>query len=67
MLRYVAERLVQAAGVVAALAALTFWLLNVVPGDPVRIMLGDMASEEAVAQVRHQMGLDRPVPVQFAD
>lgn len=67
MLRYVAERLVQAAGVVAALAALTFWLLNVVPGDPVRIMLGDMASEEAVAQVRHQMGLDRPVLAQFAD
>ena len=66
MLRYLARRLLQALGVVVAIALITFVMLNVVPGDPVRIMLGDRATEEAVAQVRHQMGLDRPLVVQFA-
>lgn len=65
-LRYLAQRLLQALGVVAAIALITFVMLNVVPGDPVRIMLGDRATEEAVAQVRHQMGLDRPLTMQFA-
>lgn len=66
MLRYMAQRLLQALGVVVAIALITFVMLNVVPGDPVRIMLGDRATEEAVAQVRHQMGLDRPLVAQFA-
>lgn len=65
-LRYLAQRLLQALGVVVAIALITFVMLNVVPGDPVRIMLGDRATEEAVAQVRHQMGLDRPLVLQFA-
>lgn len=44
-----AQRLLQALGVVVAIALITFVMLNVVPGDPVRIMLGDCATEDAVA------------------
>ncbi|MBP3892777.1 MAG: ABC transporter permease [Atopobiaceae bacterium] len=66
MSRYLVGRLTQALGVMLAVATLTFFVLNIVPGDPVRVMLGDRASEQAVEQVRHQMGLDRPVPEQYA-
>lgn len=63
--RYLAGRLAQAIGVVLAIAAITFFVLNVAPGDPVRVMPGDQASEEAGQQVRRQMGLDKPLPEQF--
>lgn len=66
MARYLAQRVAQAVAVVLAIAAITFFMLNVVPGDPVRQMMGEQAREEAVEQVRHEMGLDRPVPEQFA-
>ena len=65
MTRYLARRLVQAVAVILAIAAITFFVLNVVPGDPVRVMMGDQAKEEAVQQVRHELGLDRPVGEQF--
>jgi peptide/nickel transport system permease protein len=44
---------------------ITFVLLQMTPGDPVRVMLGPRASEEAVATVRERYGLDRPVIVQY--
>mgnify|MGYP002626549675 CR=1 FL=1 len=65
MARYLARRVLQAVGVILAIAAITFFVLNVVPGDPVRVMMGDQAKEEAVQQVRHELGLDRPVGEQF--
>ncbi len=40
-------------------------MLNIVPGDPVRIMMGDMADEATIETVRHNMGLDRPVVEQY--
>ena len=43
----------------------TFFVLNIVPGDPVRAVMGDMADETTIEQVRHSMGLDRPVPEQY--
>ena len=65
MAQYLVKRVTQALGVVFAIAAITFFVLNVVPGDPVRVMMGDQAKEEAVQQVRHELGLDRPVAEQF--
>ena len=56
---------VQALAVMLCISAITFFVLNVVPGDPVRIMLGDMASEEALQTVRHRMGLDQPLLTQY--
>ncbi|HLJ60918.1 MAG TPA: ABC transporter permease [bacterium] len=44
---------------------ITFLLSHVVPADPVVAYLGDHAPPAMVEQVRHQLGLDRPLPVQF--
>ena len=60
MRSFLIKRILQAAGVVICISALTFFILNVVPGDPVRVMMGDMADEQTVQQVRHTMGLDSP-------
>ena len=54
-----------ALGVIVCISAITFFVLNIVPGDPVRVMMGDMADEQTIEQVRHSMGLDRPVPEQY--
>jgi len=58
---YLIRRTIEALAVIFAIAAITFFVLNIVPGDPVRVMLGEMADEATVQQVRHTMGLDRPV------
>jgi len=46
---------------------LVFVVVRVLPGDPALIMLGIEASPDAVAKMREALGLDRPVPVQYAD
>ena len=46
---------------------LVFVVVRVLPGDPALIMLGIEASPDAVARMRETLGLDRPVPVQYAD
>ena len=63
---FLVKRILQAVGVVICISAITFFVLNIVPGDPVRTMMGDMADEQTIEQVRHTMGLDRPVPEQYA-
>lgn len=62
---YIVKRILQAIAVVLCISLITFFVLNIVPGDPVRIMMGDMADEATVNQVRHTMGLDRPVVEQY--
>ena len=46
---------------------LVFVVVRVLPGDPALIMLGIEASPDAVAKMREALGLDRPVPVQYAE
>jgi peptide/nickel transport system permease protein len=48
------------------LALVTFLIGRVMPIDPVIAILGDRAPEEAIARTRIELGLDRPLPVQFA-
>ena len=64
---FLIKRILQAVGVVFCISLITFFVLNIVPGDPVRVMVGDMADENTIEQVRHTMGLDRPVPEQYVD
>lgn len=67
MLRYLAGRLVSlvASLVVASLAI--FLLVEVVPGDPAAVMLGLNADPAALAALRAEMGLDRPLAVRYLD
>lgn len=44
---------------------LVFGILHLVPGDPVRMILGEMTTEEAYVRTRAQLGLDRPLYVQY--
>ncbi|KMO16369.1 ABC transporter permease, partial [Methylobacterium platani] len=66
MLGYVLRRLLSAIPVLAIVAVLVFLMLRLTPGDPAAVIAGDNASSEQIAQVRHQLGLDRPLPAQFA-
>jgi peptide/nickel transport system permease protein len=44
---------------------LVFFLIHLVPGDPARTILGNQATAQRVALLRHEWGLDRPLPVQY--
>ncbi|HWK63668.1 MAG TPA: ABC transporter permease [Rhizobiaceae bacterium] len=59
------RRLAQGAIIVAAIALLIFTLLRVVPGDPVRLMLGPMVSPSVAEQTATELGLRDPIIVQF--
>lgn len=48
-------------------SVLIFWLLRLVPGDPAQVALGVDATPEAVAQLRHEFGLDRPALLQYGE
>ncbi len=66
MLPYVARRLVAAVPTLAGVALVVFLLVHLLPGDPARVIAGLLASEEDVERIRHQLGLDQPIPVQLA-
>lgn len=67
MPRGVVLGLVRAVAVIFGVVTLTFILLHLAPGDPAQRLLGPGATAEQVSAARHSMGLDRPLPVQFAE
>jgi ABC-type dipeptide/oligopeptide/nickel transport system permease component len=66
MVEYVASRLIQLVVTVLVIAALVFAMLRLIPGDPATVVAGTEATPEMVAAIREQLGLERPLPVQFA-
>ena len=60
-LRQLVRQFAQAVPVMLIVATLTFFLMHLLPGDPAVLIAGPEASKEAVAQVRTQLGLDRPL------
>ncbi|WP_028651241.1 ABC transporter permease [Nocardioides halotolerans] len=65
MLRYVVRRAVSGLLVLFFLIAALFVLQHLSPADPVRALVGNKASPEAIENARHQLGYDRPLLVQF--
>ncbi|MCI1966430.1 MAG: ABC transporter permease [Oscillospiraceae bacterium] len=65
MVSYISKRIVQTAVVLLGISLVTFLLLQVVPGDPVALMLDRRADPATIAAVRHQLGLDLPLPQQY--
>jgi peptide/nickel transport system permease protein len=55
------RRLAAAVPVIIGVAIVTFLLLRLIPGDPARALLGIHASPQAVAALRHRLGLDQPI------
>jgi peptide/nickel transport system permease protein len=68
MLRYIVQRIVQLVPILIGISVLTFLMLHLIPGDPVLLFAGDKPlTEERAAEIRHQLGLDRPIWVQYWD
>ena len=59
------RRLLTLVPVLAVVAVVVFVLIHVAPGDPAAVMAGSDANTERIEQLRHQMGLDRPLLEQF--
>src|SRR5687767_14015510 len=67
MITFVLRRLAQAVPVLIGTTVLAFLLIHFIPGDPAAIFLGARATPEAVATLRAQLGLDRPLVTQYLD
>lgn len=65
MKTYIAHRIFYALVVMFLAATLVFFMLRAIPGDPVAAMLGTEATAEAVAQLRINLGLDKPFIIQY--
>ena len=62
---YLLRRVLAAIPVIVGLSIAAFLIIHLVPGNPVQQMLGAHATPEKVAQVSHQLGLDRPLVAQY--
>lgn len=65
MYAYVVHRILATIPVMGVVGIAVFLLLHLTPGDPAAVIAGDYARPEDIARIRHQLGLDRPVHVQF--
>jgi peptide/nickel transport system permease protein len=65
MLRFVVRRLLLLVPIVFGLSILIFLWIRALPGGPAQGLLGERASPAAVAQVRHHLGLDKPIYQQY--
>ena len=65
MLKLIGQRLLGALPNIAGVVVITFVLTRALPGDPAAYFAGGAATQEAVDQVRAQLGLDKPLPEQF--
>lgn len=67
MWRYILKRLVMIIPVLIGVTFFVYMVLSLAPGDPVQTILGDKASVEAQEQLRAELGLDKPILVQYAN
>lgn len=67
MIKLVVRRLIATLPVLFAATTLTFFLIHLVPGDPVDVMLGETASLADKQNLRAELGLDRPITEQYFD
>ena len=67
MSAYIARRLLWLPFLLLAVSMITFALGRFAPGDPVRIIMGNRYNPERASIIRHELGLDRPFHVQYAD
>jgi ABC-type dipeptide/oligopeptide/nickel transport system permease component len=65
MIRYISFRLLLALPALWLIVTMVFMLAHIVPGDPVAQMLGEGARADDLQQLRHTLGLDLPIPVQY--
>ncbi len=64
--RWLARRVGASLAILLGVTLVTFLLAHLLPADPAQIKLGRAATPESLASLRHELGLDRPLPVQYA-
>ena len=67
MFAYIVRKILYGILVLWGVATLVFFLFTIVPGDPVRMMLGQRADESDVQAIRHELGLDQSIGKQYID
>jgi peptide/nickel transport system permease protein len=65
MLKYIARRLLQLIPVLLGVSVLVFLGMHLIPGDVAQMLLGEKGAEADLQRLRHQLGLDQPVYVQY--
>lgn len=65
MAPYILKRLLSLVPVLLGITLLVFGFLHLIPGDPAVVLLGERATPDQVAALRSQLGLDKPLPVQY--
>ena len=65
MFRFVVRRLILSIPILLLVSIMVFGLIHLIPGDPARVILGQEATPEAIAGLRRELGLDRPLVVQY--
>jgi len=67
LINYLLKRLLALIPILIIVAIFIFFIIRVLPGDPAAMMLGPEATAEDVEFLSKQMGLDRPIPIQFIE
>jgi len=62
---YALRRVAQLAPVLLFTSLMVFFVFRLIPGDPAEVRLGESADPQSIAEVRKEMGLDRPISVQY--
>ena len=65
MSRYVLQRLFGLVGVLFGVSVVLFLALHLAPGDPAQLLLGPLVRPDDLARLREELGLDRPLPIQY--
>ena len=65
MLKYTIHRVLLSIPTLLVVSIIVFALIRLIPGDPAQLMLGDIENPEALVRIRAELGLDRPLPLQF--
>jgi peptide/nickel transport system permease protein len=65
MFRFVVRRLVLSIPILLLVSIMVFGLIHLIPGDPVTVILGQEATPEAATALRHELGLDQPLLIQY--
>lgn len=62
---YIIKRILLIIPVIIIVALIAFFITNLMPGDPVRVILGDFATEQQVIRLEQELGLDQPLIIRF--
>jgi peptide/nickel transport system permease protein/oligopeptide transport system permease protein len=65
VLTYVARRVLVSIPTLFGVATIVFVIVRMLPGDPARLVAGQLATDEDIARIRHQIGMDQPLGIQY--